>query len=60
MSMPSGWYPSGSGAPVAARIDALRSIVIATCAEILPFGSRPGQRRISGTRMPPSQSVPLR
>ena len=33
---------------------------MAGCAETFPAGSTPGQRRISGTRMPPSQSVPFR
>ena len=31
-----------------------------TCREIVPAASRPGQRSNSGTRMPPSHSVPLR
>ena len=44
---------------VAARMDAVRSIVIPTWRETRPAGMCPGQRRIAGTRMPPSQTVPL-
>ena len=45
---------------VAARIDAVRSMVIPTCGLVLPAGSRPGHRKMAGTRMPPSQAVSLR
>src|SRR6267378_1642065 len=47
-------------APVAARIDAVKSIVIATCAELLLVGKCPGHRSISGTRIPPSHRVLFR
>src|SRR5262245_62160104 len=33
---------------------------MATCSEVFPAGSLAGQRRINGTRIPPSHSVLLR
>ena len=60
MLTPSSRWPTGSTVPVAATIDAVRSIVMATCADVFPAGRRAGQRRINGTRMPPSHRVLLR
>ena len=51
---------AGTGAPVAARIDAVRSIVMPTWSTPFPPGIRPGHRTIAGTRMPPSHTVHLR
>ena len=50
----------GGVTPAAARIDAVRSIVIPTCGDVVPARMRPGHRISSGTRIPPSHSVDLR
>ena len=48
-----------AGAPAAARIVAVQSIVIAACSVTAPAGTTPGQRTIAGTRMPPSYEIQL-
>ena len=58
--IPSRRASAGTGVFVAARIDAVRSIVMPTWRETRPAGIRPGQRTIAGTRMPPSHRVPFR
>jgi hypothetical protein len=45
---------------VAARIDAVKSMVMPTCAEMVPAAIRPGHRISAGTRMPPSHAENLR
>ena len=59
MFTPSSDASAGTGVPVAARIDAVRSIVMPTWRDTLPAGILPGHRTIAGTRMPPSQTDPL-
>jgi len=46
--------------PGRARNVGRKSIEIMTCSEVVPAAIRPGQRTISGTRIPPSSNSPWR